>query len=224
MLVKLSVDDHHVHFQSDSPTTQYRGKEMFAYLVECFPQIFPSVQCFTWNYTEAGHGKGSVDGVGAGVKLVADQEVAHGKDMDTFEKFVACTRKIENISMIVITDKDVENVKEYKINPMTFKGTNSVHQLTWSRSNPHVLQFNYLSCFDCLPGTKCCHYHLGILDYSPRPEIQAVEEIVEDLPDFSSADAGSAQANIHDQAKIPESKIKKNDWVALTLSGRLYPG
>jgi len=35
----------------------------------------------TWNYSEAGHGKGEADGIGWVIKRTADQLVAHGTDI-----------------------------------------------------------------------------------------------------------------------------------------------
>lgn len=52
-----------MHFISDGPTTQYRSKNNF-YL---FNKLIHSKYGFsrsTWNFTEAGHGKGAADGVG----------------------------------------------------------------------------------------------------------------------------------------------------------------
>lgn len=39
----------------------------------------------TWNYSESGHGKGAPDGVGGTLKRTADQLIAEGKDLATFQ-------------------------------------------------------------------------------------------------------------------------------------------
>jgi hypothetical protein len=209
LMLKKASEPHHVLFQSDSPVTQYRGSKMFAFLVEVFPEIFPSVHSISWNYTEAGHGKGPVDGVSSKVKTAANDEVAKGKDIDTFQKFVDCAMKIKNITTMVVSEDEIEVMKRTPVNAQTFKGTMNVHQVTWSRENPKLLQFNYLSCFDCPPGSKCQHYHLGSLNYSPQIEALLEEESVDDV-------------EVSSPVSCPV--IKTKDWVAMKLSGRLYPG
>jgi hypothetical protein len=207
-----------IHFQSDSPVSQYRGKDMFAYMVEVMPAIYPTIDTFTWNYTEAGHGKGPVDGVGATVKRNADNEVAKGKDIDTFDKFVDCSKKIKKVTVEVVTSDEIQVMKNYKIHPKPFKGTFEVHQLTWARTSPSTLFFNRLSCFDCLPGTRCSHFHLGTLEYSSDILEEAQGDGI-DNPIEGQGEIEETQADVQ-----PQPLIKKNDWVSLTLSGNKYPG
>lgn len=74
--VKLKM----IHFISVGPTTQYRSRTNF---------LLTSTKIFqhgfiggTWNFLEAGHGKGAPDGVGAVVKRQADTMVnTRGKDV-----------------------------------------------------------------------------------------------------------------------------------------------
>jgi hypothetical protein len=59
-----------MHFISDGPTTQYRSKNN----IYLFNKLIHSKYGFsrsTWKFTEAGHGKGAADGVGAVVKRTA---------------------------------------------------------------------------------------------------------------------------------------------------------
>jgi hypothetical protein len=256
MLNKVLVDDYILHFQSDSPTMQYRGKDMFAYLaqvinfkflilysenlpVEIFrgidglilmslmqvlPKLFPKAKQITWNYTEAGHGKGPVDGVGSFMKRFMDDLVAHGHDIDTFDKFEEHMKKIKNITTSVVTNKDIDEMKKYEISPKTFNGTNTVHQVTWNRESPNTLFFNYLSCFDCVG--KCRHFFMGTLQYPLLEELGEPNELDVDDPQLSPP---PQTEDVHEQPSNeteaePAENLKKNDWVAVPLSGRLYPG
>ena len=54
------------HFQSDGPTTQYRNKGNFFFMMY-FANSF-SMKEVTRNFSESGHGKSSVDGIGGSVK------------------------------------------------------------------------------------------------------------------------------------------------------------
>lgn len=56
-----SVDT--LHFYSDGPTTQYRQKgNFYKFSTVVHTKGFSNA---TWNFSEAGHGKGTPDGVGA---------------------------------------------------------------------------------------------------------------------------------------------------------------
>ena len=60
---------------SDSPSSQYRNRSM----VHLMAKICGThgISAFEWIYSEAGHGKGAPDGVGASVKRLADSYVTH---------------------------------------------------------------------------------------------------------------------------------------------------
>jgi hypothetical protein len=51
-----------VHFVSDGPTTQYRSKNNFYMLSNLIFEL--GFKSATWNFWEAGHGKGAPDGIG----------------------------------------------------------------------------------------------------------------------------------------------------------------
>ena len=62
----------HVHYYTDSPTSQYRNKTMF-HIVSQHEKLFGVTA--SWNFFEAGHGKGHCDGVGGSMKRMADEAV-----------------------------------------------------------------------------------------------------------------------------------------------------
>jgi hypothetical protein len=61
-----------IHYVTDSPTSQYRNKSIM-YLVANHDKIFGMKA--SWQYWEAGHGKGPCDGVGGTSKRLADLAV-----------------------------------------------------------------------------------------------------------------------------------------------------
>lgn len=65
-----------LHFASDGPTTQYRNRFNF-FLATHFPAKI-GFRIAWWNFSEAGHGKGPADGVGAAIKRLADGLVLAG--------------------------------------------------------------------------------------------------------------------------------------------------
>lgn len=65
-----------VHYLTDSPTSQYRNKTIFQ--ITTYHEEMLGVRA-TWDYLEAGHGKGPCDGLGASVKRSADNAIKQGK-------------------------------------------------------------------------------------------------------------------------------------------------
>ena len=119
-----------LHFQSDGPTNQYRSKKMFALLIRHVQKSYPNISTIVYNFSESGHGKGPVDGVGAITKRTADAIVANGKDVDSFEK-LAKVLKEKDMSVWYDIIKNTEfNYFEEQVPKklVSFKGTMKVHQ------------------------------------------------------------------------------------------------
>lgn len=74
---------------SDSPSNQYRNKFYF-HLAEKFAQ--EKKVKLVWIFTETGHGKGPMDGVGAAIKAAIDEAVAFNPD-----QVIKCTADLMNI-------------------------------------------------------------------------------------------------------------------------------
>ena len=62
----------HVHYYTNTPTSQYRHKTMF-YIISQHKSLFGVSASF--NYFEAGHGKGPYDSVGGSIKRMAGEAV-----------------------------------------------------------------------------------------------------------------------------------------------------
>lgn len=75
-----------VHFLSDGPTTQYRSRKNVFLMKEVMHNTF-GFETVTWNFSEAGHGKGAPDGVGGLIKRTADKLVSHGNDIADANEF-----------------------------------------------------------------------------------------------------------------------------------------
>ena len=64
-----------VHFVSDGPTTQYRQKKnIYLFCTHLYKE--GSAGGGSWNFSEAGHGKGAVDGVGGVLNRTADDIIS----------------------------------------------------------------------------------------------------------------------------------------------------
>jgi len=51
-------------------------------------QMNENIVMASWNFSEAGHGKGPMDGVGGVVKRTADSLVLHGENVASVEDFL----------------------------------------------------------------------------------------------------------------------------------------
>lgn len=160
-----------IHFLSDSPATQYRNKSMFYIFAKLIEEYFPYLEYSTWNYYEAGHGKGAPDGIGATVKRMADNLVAPGKDIHSLQTLVIALKdRLRSISIHVIDQKAINSIDQ-KIVPSslcTFNGTIKVHQI-WhlNKENKNQLYMKSMSCF--CPHSQnnevCEHFLLGHVIY-----------------------------------------------------------
>ncbi|XP_022824557.1 uncharacterized protein LOC111355065 [Spodoptera litura] len=145
-----------VHILTDSPSSQYRNKYIF-YIMTQLRNVFSSLKSVTWNYQEAGHGKGAPDGVGAVVKRTADYQVKCGRDVGDFSTFVGIVREnVKNVEIRVVEEHEIRE-KEIHLpkNIAPFKGTMLVHQVLWN-SDSEFLEFRKLSCYECVV-TICKH-------------------------------------------------------------------
>lgn len=154
-----------IHFLSDAPATQYRNKFMFSFFTNQLEIIFPQIRYSTWNFHEAGHGKGAPDGIGGVCKRSADRVVAQGKDISNFKTLIEVLRSsCPGVTFYEIKSDDIIRfaniIKSSKV--IQFTGTMKVHQIT-THCGSHKLWLRSLSCFKC--DKFCSHYELGVICY-----------------------------------------------------------
>ena len=96
-----------IHFFSDGPVTPYRQKQNF-YL---FSKIIftKGFQLGTWNYFEAGHGKGAPNGIGASLKRTADNLTAHKCDIPDAFTFVELIKPNTTVKVYLVKEEDFED-------------------------------------------------------------------------------------------------------------------
>nr|XP_049691735.1 uncharacterized protein LOC126053531 [Helicoverpa armigera] len=166
-----------LHVLSDGPSTQYKNKTMF-HLIAAYLGEETQANNIMWHFSESGHGKGAPDGVGGCLKRTADKHVAKGNDVSNIDEFIECVHEsckgIEVIKIDDTTAKEIEvKIKNCTIRP--FRGTMQVHQVTWDKIDPKMLQFRRLSCITCNPGASCSHYDLGCISLDLPPQNLHIE-------------------------------------------------
>nr|CAI5852642.1 unnamed protein product [Callosobruchus analis] len=138
---------------SDSPATQYRQKQSF-YLI-C-NRLFSNYNFtkVTWNFFEAGHGKGAADGIGGFLKRTADQLVACARDISDATNFYLALKDASKVWLHLITDEDTKRSSaQIPKNIVPLLGTMKVHQVFTKKAG--VLKYRDLSCF-CQRGICSC--------------------------------------------------------------------
>ena len=114
-----------LHFQSDSPSSQYRNKFMFRVIIKSIIPMFPNLKKLTWNFSESAHGKGAPDGVGATVKRTCDRVVSYGvQDVANFDQFTDLVQKeINGVQIHVVDARDKNLRKSVTKEAIAVKGT-----------------------------------------------------------------------------------------------------
>ena len=145
-----------LHFFSDGPATQYKQKGNF-FLLSTEP-LSKGFSVVNWNFFEASHGKGALDGVGGAIKRAADRLVSHGKDIPNAESLYRELLSTETtIKLFLVDNADVDRRAEAlsALSIGTVKGTMRFHQVI--ASSPLKIKCRDISCaclreqgkFDC---------------------------------------------------------------------------
>lgn len=100
-----------LHIYSDGPTSQYRNRTNIFLWLKTLIDEFEQVTNSTWTFSEPGHGKGPMDGVGGVLKRTADRHVLMGKDIKSGSDFVGLFTE-SSILVKEVSDKEVTEMKE----------------------------------------------------------------------------------------------------------------
>ena len=142
-----------IHFFSDGPTVQYRQKGNFFLFSTKLNEL--GFEHGTWNFFEAGHGKGIPDAIGGALKRRADKSVLHGVDIMSAQNFIDCMTG-SNVDVFHVSAECIE--ANYKIlqkqSLNTVYGTLKLHQIFQVASQPATIQYRDVSC-TCSPSKPC---------------------------------------------------------------------
>ncbi|XP_028458300.1 uncharacterized protein LOC114571525 [Perca flavescens] len=143
-----------LHVVSDGPTTQYRSKKSFFLLINVPYQM--GWKRVTWNFLEAGHGKGPADVIGAAVKRRADDLIARGKDIPDARVLLEELKQQKSATELFYIEPDaVESMDVHVPSELqTIRGTMEIHQIT--SHSPSQMSWRILSCFCSAPNDCNC--------------------------------------------------------------------
>jgi len=209
-----------LHFYSDGPCTQYRQKcNFFLFCTKLFDLGFRSG---SWNFSEAGHGKGPADGIGGAIKRCADRLVSLYCDITSAE--ILYNKILQSQTHIKLFYVDASTVAkacaelaEKSVNSVP--GTMRIHQiLTTERGK---IKFRDVSCFcsdeklscDCYDIISFCFIDDFTCDEASDSACGGQSECVE---------CGPQSSVITNIEQVSESMVGKHCLVK--YDGRLYPG
>lgn len=99
-----------LHVFSDGPTSQYRNRTNIFLWIKTLMDHFPQITASTWTFSEPGHGKGPMDGVGGVLKKSADDHVLRGNDVNTAKDFVRLLKN-STVALHEVTDDEITTFK-----------------------------------------------------------------------------------------------------------------
>ena len=127
LLKYCQANAHHFNIISDSPTSQYRNKNVFWFMSKFFSLKNVSID---WIYLEAGKGKGTADGIGAVVKRAFTDIILQHPD----SKFESVTdflqyllSYIQSVEVFHFTKEDVMEKRNIVPGILSIKGTGKCH-------------------------------------------------------------------------------------------------
>ena len=169
-----------LHYITDSPSSQYRNKTIAAILAR-------HVSLFgiraSWTYLESGHGKGPCDGVGGGIKKMADNAIKKGETITNVDEFhQVIGEKESKMKLIRVSSRDIQETRD-ELNTwdiITCDGIGSAHAL-WSVRGSMMIRET--SCFQ-----DCC-YSVGENFHPSCQGWQRTSVKVAEVPDQQSTNA-----------------------------------
>ena len=127
---------------SDGCSAQFRSRFTFSILVDLYP-----AKTIEWNYNEAHHGKGPMDGIGGTIKNKVYQNVKSGKlVIHTPKEFSEAAKSLIPSITIYLPEAEIPSEQPDRESP-AIPGTLQVHQIIRKKNNQGVwyLEFYKLS-------------------------------------------------------------------------------
>ena len=157
-----------LYIVSDSPTSQYRNKNNI-FLAKKWA-IENNIQIY-WIFTESGHGKGPMDGVGASVKHTIKDTLAYNpneviRNTEQLLKYLPKT----NISISSYNNMDVENISSQipsseNLSIISFGfGVSKVHEIFFNTIDDKSIKWKKLSS-----DTKYTNAQIKIKEVQSQP-------------------------------------------------------
>ena len=195
-LKKTMPDISTIHLVTDSPSSQYRNR----YAVQMILKSPTSLNLITtWNWLESGHGKGPCDGVGGGMKKLADRLVKTNVTIQSASDFCTAVSPATKVKLIHITSEDIQT-SAMEIDAWecpSVKGLMTMHQVTAHDKKIFVRE---TSCY----RNECC-----FVDGKLTPTCNGwLQTKVEDKEDVQYEDSDDTMSDISESSSEDDVTLK----------------
>jgi len=203
-----------VHFFSDGPATQYRQKLNFYY-------FSTKIQSYgfttgTWNFSEAGHGKGAADGVGGALKRTADKLASLQHDISSPKLlFDMLSSRNSSILLFFVNDNIVTDATANVPSVVpAIPGTMNIHQVICTTYGQ--IKYRDVSCFCSPDRVSCTCYAVEEFTYACASVSEHVSKRKKDRKSGTTPDTWTTVTNL-DTTLIGKFCIIRYD-------GKPFPG
>ncbi|MES9901650.1 MAG: hypothetical protein ABW168_03080 [Sedimenticola sp.] len=216
-----------IHYWTDSPSSQYRNKSAF-YIVSDHDGIFGIPA--TWDYFEAGHGKGPCDGVGGTAKRMAAQSVTQEKvtiqSAPDFYKWGERYHKSATYKYVSSKDCEVARAEIDDINKTIspVKGTMQMHAIIPVKKG--VIRTRVTSCYcsSCLNGNHHEDWTTAKLTKANSLDIQESTHSSSVTTTITPTVTVNEQNDAHDPPTCELNQYNDGDWVGVRYENSWHVG
>lgn len=154
-LVDLT-DTETLYIASDSPSSQYRNKNNI-FLTKLW--AVKNKKDVHWIFTESGHGKGPMDGIGAKIKTTIKDTIAYlpNEVIRTTNELLNHLPLMHNILIGTYTDKDVQTYSSMLPKNLVIVssfGLSKVHEVVLNKEDNNMIKWKKLSSDDKYTNAK----------------------------------------------------------------------
>ena len=215
-----------IHFFSDGPATQYRQKLNFYYF--CTQIQSCGFANGTWNFSEAGHGKGAADGVGGALKRTADKLASLQHDISSPKLLYDALSATKSSILLFYVGTDVVDDATASV-PLTvpaIPGTMSIHQILCT--NYGQIKYRDISCFCASDKVSCdCYEIKGFSFVEPETKSTSVEMCSNKQHELIHFCEKKQSKSAAPDVWIPVTNLETNlvgKFCIIKYDGKPYPG
>ena len=229
-----------IHYLTDSPTSQYRNKAMM-HVIANHDALFGMTA--SWQYWEAGHGKGPCDGVGGASKRQADLAVKRHAAViqSSMDYYKWGSSQTDSQTKYVFVSKDECDVAQQELsllNIKPIKGTLDIHSVVQIKAGEIAVRSTSCFCDGCFKDGQfaitCPGWEKHSLQYkNGEPIVRNVSSGEDQSAPVSNSDTISAEPCTHSDETVavnsfvsPQEteEFSVNDYVAAVYNRKWYIG
>ena len=174
-----------IHYVTDSPTSQYRNQ--YTMYITAYHEKYFGIKA-SWQYFEAGHGKGPCDGVGGTTKRLADSAVKRQtviiQNAEDFYNWGKCQESQIKYDFVPQSKCDDARNELQGMKTKQIKGTIDIHSVVTLGLGEIAVRNTSCFCKNCFDDGE---FHPScdgwrVFNLPPTPEVAGEPDPVEDAP------------------------------------------